>query len=158
MTSRARIVPPFPPAHVRLRPQSIERIVGLDVRRSIPQKRVFRGSGILDRMTALLALAVLTGTLHGVVMRGPTAPVCRVGMPCNAPADGAVLLFARDGRVAARVRIGPTGRYTVRLAAGAYLVRQATAPRIGFGIRPDRARVARGVSTRVDFFIDTGIR
>ena len=110
-------------------------------------------------MTALLAtLAVLTGTLHGVVMRGPTAPVCRVGMPCNAPADGAVLLFTRAGRVAARVSIGPTGRYTVRLAAGAYLVRQATAPRIGFGLRPDRVRVARGVSTRVDFFIDTGIR
>jgi len=149
----------FPLAHVRLRPQSIEHIVGLVVRRSIPQKRVFRGSGILVRMTALLAtLAVLTGTLHGVVMRGPTAPVCRVGMPCNEPADGAVLVFTRDGRVAARVRIGPTGRYTVRLASGTYLVRQATAPKIGFGIRPDRVRVARGVSTRVDFFIDTGIR
>lgn len=110
-------------------------------------------------MTALFAtLAVLTGTLHGVVMRGPTAPVCREGMPCNAPADGAVLVFSRDGRVAARLRIGPTGRYTIRLAAGAYLVRQAPTPRIGFGLRPDRVHVARGVSTRVDFFIDTGIR
>jgi hypothetical protein len=151
--------PSFPLAHVRQRPQSVECIVGLVVRRSIPQKRVFPGSGILERMTALfVTLAVLTGSLHGVVMRGPTAPVCRVGMPCNAPADGVVLVFTRDGRVAARVRIGPTGRYTVRLAAGAYLVRQATAPRIGFGIRPDRVRVVRGVSIRVDFFIDTGIR
>ena len=110
-------------------------------------------------MTALFAaLAVLTGSLHGVVMRGPTAPVCRAGMPCNEPADGAVLVFSREGRVAARVRIGPTGRYTVRLAAGSYLVRQAPAPRIGFGIRPDRVRVVPGASTRADFFIDTGIR
>ncbi|MFL5913314.1 MAG: hypothetical protein ACJ768_22440 [Gaiellaceae bacterium] len=108
--------------------------------------------------TFFAALAVLTGTLHGVVMRGPTAPVCREGMPCNEPANGAVLLFSRDGRVAARVKIGATGRYTVRLAAGVYLVRQAAAPRIGFGIRPDRVRVLRGASTRADFFIDTGIR
>jgi len=109
-------------------------------------------------MAVLLATLALTGTLHGVVMRGPTAPVCRSGMPCNEPARGAVLLFSRAGRVAARVRIGSTGRYLVRLPAGAYLVRQAAAPGIGFGIRPDRVRVVRGVSTRADFFIDTGIR
>jgi hypothetical protein len=110
-------------------------------------------------MSALLAtLVLLTGSLHGVVMRGPIAPVCRAGMPCNEPASGAVLLFSREGRVAARIRIGATGRYTVRLAAGTYLVRQETAPRIGFGIRPDRVRVVRGTSTRADFFIDTGIR
>jgi hypothetical protein len=108
--------------------------------------------------TFFAALAVLTGSLHGVVMRGPIAPVCREGMPCNEPARGAVLLFTRAGHVAARVKVGSTGRYTVRLVAGVYLVRQATAPRIGFGIRPDRVRVVRGVSTRADFFIDTGIR
>lgn len=113
----------------------------------------------MGRMTALVAaLAVLAGNLHGVVMRGPIAPVCRTGMPCNEPASGAVLVFSRDGRVAARIKIGATGRYTVRLAAGTYLVRQATAPRIGFGIRPDRVRVVKGASTRADFFIDTGIR
>lgn len=108
--------------------------------------------------TLLAALAVLGGTLHGIVMRGPIAPVCRTGMPCNEPADGAVLLFSRGGRVAARIKVGATGRYTVRLAAGVYLVRQATAPRLGFGIRPDRVRVLGGASTRADFFIDTGIR
>jgi len=37
-------------------------------------------------------------------------------------------------------------------------VRQPVPPRIGSGIRPDRVRVAAGVSTRADFFIDTGIR
>ena len=103
-------------------------------------------------------LVLLTGTLHGVVMRGPIAPVCRVGLPCNEPARGAVLLFSRGGRVAARVTVGLQGRYTVRLAAGTYLVRQPASPRIGFGIRPDRVRVVGDASTRADFFIDTGIR
>ena len=61
------------------------------------------------------------------------------------------------GKVWTNLRIS-MGLWGVIAAAGAYLVRQATEPRIGFGIRPDRVRVARGVSTRVDFFIDTGIR
>ena len=103
-------------------------------------------------------LVLLTGNLHGVVMRGPITPVCRVGMPCNEPARGAVLVFSRGGQVAARVTVGLHGRYTVRLAAGTYLVRQPSAPRIGFGIRPDRVSVVAGASTRANFFIDTGIR
>jgi hypothetical protein len=105
----------------------------------------------------MAALAVTLVLLHGVVMRGPIAPVCRTGMPCNEPAAGAVLTFSRYGRVAARVRVGAGGLYRIRLAAGTYAVRQAPAPRIGFGIRPGLVRV-RGVSTRADFFIDTGIR
>jgi hypothetical protein len=31
-------------------------------------------------------------------------------------------------------------------------------PRIGFGIRPTRVHVARNISARLDFSIDTGIR
>jgi hypothetical protein len=103
------------------------------------------------------AFAVALVLLHGIVMRGPIAPVCRTGMPCNEPAVGAVLAFSRSGRVAARVKVGPAGRYRVRLAAGTYTVRQVPAPRIGFGIRPDRVQVG-AVSARADFFIDTGIR
>ena len=106
----------------------------------------------------LATLVLLTGNLHGVVMRGPLTPLCRVGMPCNEPARGAVLEFSRGGRVAARVTVGLHGRYTVRLQAGSYLVKQPGAPRIGTGIRPDRVRVVGGASTRADFFIDTGIR
>jgi hypothetical protein len=105
----------------------------------------------------VIAVLVTLAVLSGVVMRGPITPVCRAGMPCNEPAVGAVLVFSRDGRAAARVRVGDHGRYSVRLAPGVYAVRQAPAPKIGFGLRPDRVVVTRA-GGRANFFIDTGIR
>ena len=50
------------------------------------------------------ALATALVLLHGVVMRGPTMPVCQVGLPCSAPAPGAVLVFSRDGQIVAFVQ------------------------------------------------------
>jgi len=108
-------------------------------------------------MSVLVALTLLVGGLHGVVMRGPTTPVCRIGMPCNEPAVGAVLVFARAGHATVRVRVGAGGRYSVRLAPGTYTVGEKPASKIG-GLRPRLVGVVRGVSRRVDFFIDTGIR
>jgi hypothetical protein len=103
-------------------------------------------------MTALLVLVLL----HGVVMRGPTQPVCQAGMPCSAPAVGVELVFSRSGHVAARVKTVKGGAYSVRLAPGGYTVRVQPPTGIGTGIRPATVRLR--VSTRVDFFIDTGIR
>lgn len=103
-------------------------------------------------MAAVVAALAL---LHGVVMRGPTAPVCMTSKPCNEPAVGAVLVFSRSGH-RVKVRVGAGGRYSVRLAAGTYSVRELPAPKIGIGLRPDRVRVAG--PTRANFFIDTGIR
>ena len=108
-------------------------------------------------MGALLALAVAASGLHGIVSRGPIQPVCRAGTPCTAPAVGAMLVFSRNGRVAARVRTLAGGRYTVRLAAGTYAVRLSPVPRIG-GLTPRTVRVPGGASRRLDFTIDTGIR
>ena len=108
-------------------------------------------------MSALLALALLTSGLHGIVTRGPTTPVCRVGKPCTEPAVGAVLVFSHDGRVAARVRAGTGGHYTVRLPPGFYAVRVSPPQRIG-GLKPREVRVRSGVNGRIDFQIDTGIR
>jgi hypothetical protein len=108
-------------------------------------------------MSVLAALTLLAGGLHGIVMRGPTAPVCRVGMSCTEPAVGAVLVFSRAGHAAVRVRVGAGGRYSVRLAPGSYSVGERPAAKIG-GIRPVGVRVLRGVCRRADFFIDTGIR
>lgn len=109
-------------------------------------------------MGALLALALAASGLHGIVSRGPIQPVCQAGSPCTAPAVGAVLVFSRNGRIAARVRTLAGGRYTVRLAAGTYTVRLSPVPRIGAGITPREVRVPGGASRRIDFMIDTGIR
>lgn len=103
-------------------------------------------------MAAVVAALAL---LHGVVMRGPTAPVCMTSKPCSEPAVGAVLLFSRPGH-RVKVRVGAGGRYSVRLAPGTYSVRELPAPTIGTGLRPARVRIAG--RTRADFFIDTGIR
>jgi hypothetical protein len=109
-------------------------------------------------MAILLAVLALFGGLHGVVTRGPTTPVCKLGVPCSEPAAGAVLAFSRAGRVVTRVRTGVGGRYSVRLTPGLYTVRLSPTPRIGFGLRPTTVRVVGGVDRRLDFSIDTGIR
>jgi len=106
-------------------------------------------------MRAFLTALVL---LHGVVMRGPTTPVCQVGVPCSEPAPGAVLVFSHDGRVVARVRAGERGRYSVRLRPGSYAVRLAGQQKIGAALAPGRIMLRAVVSARVNFSIDTGIR
>jgi hypothetical protein len=117
---------------------------------------------------SLLAVPALAGTgaassaprggLYGVVMRGPTMPVCMVGKPCSAPAKGVVLVFVRAGRVAARVTTALDGRYRVVLAGGAYSVRTAVRTTIGRGLEPRTVAVPRNRFARLDFLLDTGIR
>ena len=108
-------------------------------------------------MAVALAFLLALGGFHGVVTRGPITPVCQVGKPCSEPAVGAVLVFSHDGRVAARVRAGAGGRYSVRLQPGFYAVRVSPAQMIG-GLKPREVRVRSGVNGRADFQIDTGIR
>ena len=109
-------------------------------------------------MGILVALAVAATGLHGVVMRGPTQPVCQVGQPCSAPAVHTRLVFMRSGREVAEARTDAHGRYSVRLAAAVYTVRVVPAPLAGRWLQPTRVRVVRGTFARRDFFIDTGIR
>ena len=96
--------------------------------------------------------------LHGVVMRGPTQPVCVQGVPCSEPAAGVTLRFVGHHHVAARARVRKNGTYSVRLAPGIYTVLSAPRSSIGTGVRPHRVRVSIGPPRQLDFFIDTGIR
>ena len=95
--------------------------------------------------------------LRGVVMRGPTSPVCRVDEPCEAPAANVVLVFSQAGRIVARTTTGPKGGYRIGLGPGRYVV--TTAKRtIGVGLTPRAVVVPRARIARVDFDLDTGLR
>ena len=102
--------------------------------------------------------AVVSSGLHGVVMRGPIAPVCVAEEPCTEPAKNVTLLFFRNGRIVGRAVTDSAGRYRLRLPAGVYAVRRPPPLGIGRGIEPNHARVYARRFVRVDFSIDTGIR
>jgi hypothetical protein len=96
--------------------------------------------------------------LHGTITRGPTTPVCQVGRACTAPMTGATLVFRHNGVVAGRARSDAKGRYSVRLRLGTYAVSMAVRPKIGSGVKPQMIRLSRAAPTRINFFVDTGIR
>ena len=92
-----------------------------------------------------------------MLYRGPVTPVCREGIPCDAPAPGVTLVFSRAGRLV-RVRTGVGGHFSVALRPGLYAVRVALTPRIGSGLTPRTVRVPVGGWARVRLMLDTGIR
>jgi hypothetical protein len=94
--------------------------------------------------------------LRGLVLQGPTAPVCRSDDPCEQPARGIVLQFRHGGKVVAEVKTTKAGKYSVKLRAGSYAV--TTPRRVGTGLTPRVARVPRGRIARLDFHFDTGIQ
>ena len=118
-------------------------------------------------MRAALALAAVAAALaapaagqtrsglYGTVTRGPTSPVCRVGVACDEPATNAVFLLIRKGTTT-KVRTDATGHYRVRLAPGRYTVGKGNwGPG---GIKPSSVVVPSGHFARVNITIDTGIR
>jgi hypothetical protein len=103
------------------------------------------------------SLALLLGSLHGIVMRGPTMPVCMVGTPCDAPAANFRLRFTHAG-TSVFVRTDSRGHYRVHLAPGIWAVAAAKPTTIGRGVEPRSVRVRAGIDSRVDLHVDTGIR
>ena len=99
----------------------------------------------------------VTSGLRGVVMRGPTKPVCEDTKPCEEPAVGVMLQFKQSNRILARVKTGSRGGYRVKLRPGKYGV---TTPKrgVGTGLTPRSVRVPKGRLARVDFHLDTGIQ
>ena len=94
--------------------------------------------------------------LRGLVMRGPTSPICHDDS-CEAPAKGLVLRFSRHGQFKAQVTTNQTGRYLVRLRPGTYAV-TTSALRPGQRLTPQLVRVPRGRFRRVDFHLYTGVQ
>ena len=117
-----------------------------------------RSAALVAGLT-LLAVAPGAGAtaqsgLHGVVTRGPIAPVCIAGQPCSEPVPGATLVFKQAGHAAVPTRTSSSGTYRIVLAPGSYSVALATPRRMA----PTSAKVVEGRFRRVDFSIDTGIR
>lgn len=108
-------------------------------------------------MTAAASAGNPTG-LYGVVRKGPTTPVCRVGTPCTAPAVGVKLVFRRAGNAPRFATSGAGGRYRITLPPGRYAVTVAPRTTIGRGLSPQSAVASTGVFRHVDFMLDTGIR
>jgi hypothetical protein len=100
-------------------------------------------------------LAVALVLVHGVVMRGPTKPVCEMATPCSEPAAQVKLVFHRPGADLVATT-DAQGRYSIRLRRGTYTVRTAQKMSIGRGLEPTTLVVR--APMRADFDIDTGIR
>jgi hypothetical protein len=98
-----------------------------------------------------------TSGLKGRVMRGPTTPVCRVGVPCEEPARGVKLVFSRSGKVVGRTTTDQKGYYRIPLKRGTYSVR-TNRPAAEKVPQPSRVTVPSDRFKRVVFHIDTGIR
>jgi hypothetical protein len=99
----------------------------------------------------------LNSGFHGVVYRGPTSPVCRSSDPCEAPAAGVTLHFARSGSQTRNVTTAHDGSYRILLPAAIYQV-TTTARSPGKVPSPHRVKVRPAHVDRLDFHIDTGIR
>jgi hypothetical protein len=106
---------------------------------------------------AAVASAASPGSgLYGTVMRGPITPVCRTGVPCDAPAANLILTFEAS-QVTKTTRTDRRGRYRIALPAGIYAMRTSAKP-FGRIPRPAKVHVRSGHFDRIMFTIDTGIR
>lgn len=114
-------------------------------------------------LTAVALVAAATASaagprsgLYGTVARGPTTPVCRAGVPCDAPAANLILTFTRAG-AERTTRTDQQGAYRILLPAGSYSVSTSSKP-FGQTPRPANVHVRVGHTDKIDFTIDTGIR
>jgi hypothetical protein len=111
------------------------------------------GLVFLTALTLTATSGAASSGVHGVVMIGPTSPVCRIGTPCSKRAAGVLLTFTRS-RHRVAVRTGTAGGYRVTLPAGTWSVRASA----GMRIDPSSVAVRAGRNALRNFSIDTGIR
>ena len=120
--------------------------------------------GALLALAASLAIGVTAAdgapppNVRGTLMRGPVSPVCVVEVPCERPAPGVPLAFARPGVQPVIVVTGNEGRFALRLEPGRYEVRVRNRPRIGSALSPHSVRVPATRAIRLELHLDTGIR
>lgn len=95
--------------------------------------------------------------LEGLVLRGPTQPICLVDDPCEEP-FAAGFTLRRNGLPLAHFESNAEGRFSVPAAPGDYVVvPDADAPIISPQSQARDVTVGAGVTT-VELHFDTGIR
>ena len=107
-----------------------------------------------------ITLVVGDGTLLiGIVTRGPTEPVCRPTVPCEAP-FAAGFTVTRNGVPVSSFRSGTDGRFRVPLPAGGtyHVVPGPDAPLLAPGSQSHEVNVHAGQVNEVALQFDTGIR
>jgi len=101
------------------------------------------------------------GTLAGRITRGPTSPVSGPGItePPSAPVAGAELkIFDSKGAVVTTARSDGDGLYRLTLAPGNYRVERGTGFSGAARNLPAMVAISPGGETRLDIWVDTGIR
>ena len=101
------------------------------------------------------------GTLAGRVTRGPTWPVSGPGIPPPPapPVAGAELkIVDSKGAVVATARTGADGRYRLTLPPGNYRVERGSGLSGMARNLPSMVVISPGGETRLDIWVDTGIR
>jgi hypothetical protein len=110
-------------------------------------------SGCADQGTDIAQVRV-----DGLVLRGPTQPVCVAGVPCDAPFS-AGFTVRRAGLPVLRFQSDAAGRFTIGLAPGDYtVVPDADAPVLDPTRQVEPLTVPRVDSISVVLTFDTGIR
>ncbi len=96
--------------------------------------------------------------IEGLVVRGPTQPVCVVDIPCDEP-FAAPFHVRQDGRAIATFTSDAQGRFAIELPPGDYTITpDATAPIIFPTQQVKTVRVKPNTMVRVELDFDTGIR
>lgn len=102
-----------------------------------------------------------SGTLAGAVTRGPTAPVSgpgRPAAPARAVAGAELKILNPKGAVVATARTGGDGLYQIALPPGEYRVERGNGFDGPARNLPARVAISPGQRTRLDVWVDSGIR
>lgn len=98
------------------------------------------------------------GVVSGVVLSAPSCPVERAGSPCPPrTVPGAEVTAVRGSKTVAHVRADDRGRFSIRLAAGAYTIVARAVGGIG-STASAAVTVTAGATADVTVTVDSGIR
>jgi hypothetical protein len=113
---------------------------------------------VLGLLVSAPAAAAVKGVVAVTATRGPVTPVCKVGQPCDGPAEGVQLVVRRSDTVVKRAVTNAVGSARLVLAPGRYQVTAFYGAAMHARLQARSVVVVGGRTTRLRFSFDTGIR